>query len=534
MLAAPNARRDYHLSSERAAKRIRLGDPERCRALEMLASFLRSFASHSLLGRTMIAENEDIRADATSLVAVFEAKKTATLSKRASSLAMYARWFREVGLAGPPFAETRVYRYYEMLIDAAAPATRGQAARQAMHFAGGTLGFDVAAASESPRAKGLCLRLLKTRAPLRQRAPLTVGMVKTLEELVLKDPSSESGLLAGAALFCTYGRARVGDIARGNAEPELDLAPDGITGFVQSGLLDHKTARPGDRKSLPIVAPVMGVSQKPWGVAWISGRRAASLDARCGTLLPAPLTGGEWSSAPMTTFEFGLAVRTLLGERGFSPEDLKDIGAHSLKCTTLSWLAKAGVNRDVRRLLGYHIRKDEKSMEAYSRDSVAGPLRELCSVIAKIQQETFLPDSTRSGRFVDQAASSQGALGQACDDESSSSASSRTSVGSSSAASAVAVDATITHESSRIPRWGSKELSLSSQTSRLGLCTCLRRTGSSFATNLCRCGGSFAWSRQRRRSSALNASSEPLLGEGFGAAVCARFMEFCHVGCKTP
>ena len=50
-------------------------------------------------------------------------------------------------------------------------------------------------------------------------------------------------------------------------------------------------------------------------------------------------------------------------------------------------------------MLGHHLQEGDKSLEAYSRDSMAGPLRELDAVITQITAGTFLPDATRSGMF---------------------------------------------------------------------------------------------------------------------------------------
>ena len=80
-------------------------------------------------------------------------------------------------------------------------------------------------------------------------------------------------------------------------------------------------------------------------------------------------------------------------------EELANIGAHSLKCTVLSWCAKTGIKSHSRRLLGYHIAPGDRALEAYSRDSLAGPLRALADVIAQVRVKKFLPDTTRSGYF---------------------------------------------------------------------------------------------------------------------------------------
>ena len=97
--------------------------------------------------------------------------------------------------------------------------------------------------------------------------------------------------------------------------------------------------------------------------------------------------------------EFGSAFRNLLLRNGHKAQTLANIGSHSLKVTTLSWLAKRGVDRNVRRTLGYHIKQDEVTMEAYSRDSLAGPLRTLVTTIAEIRAGKFKPDVTRSGQL---------------------------------------------------------------------------------------------------------------------------------------
>ena len=206
-------------------------------------------------------------------------------------------------------------------------------------------------------------------------------------------------VLAGSALFILYARGRVGDVSKCAIEPFLDISPDNTHGFVQSALLDHKTAKPGSKLALPLVAPAFGVSGQNWAAPWLAARRDQGLDAsRIGTLLQAPAVDMTWTAVPMATLEFGAALRELLLRGGFAPEQLGNIGAHSLKATTLSWLAKRGVDKDTRRTLGYHVKADERSMEAYSRDSLAGPLRTLSSVINEIRVGRFVPDTTRSGQ----------------------------------------------------------------------------------------------------------------------------------------
>ena len=76
------------------------------------------------------------------------------------------------------------------------------------------------------------------------------------------------------------------------------------------------------------------------------------------------------------------------------------ISTHSLKATTLSWLAKAGVSEEKRRLLGYHVMPGTKTLLHYSRDALASPLRALSTVLGMIKDRQFFPDSSRSGYFL--------------------------------------------------------------------------------------------------------------------------------------
>ena len=61
--------------------------------------------------------------------------------------------------------------------------------------------------------------------------------------------------------------------------------------------------------------------------------------------------------------------------------------------------AKAGVSPPLRKLLGYHVDATELSVNTYSRDLLAPPLRELVRVLSLIASGAFSPDTTRSGYF---------------------------------------------------------------------------------------------------------------------------------------
>ena len=169
---------------------------------------------------------------------------------------------------------------------------------------------------------------------------------------------------------------------------------------MEVGLLQHKTAKAGRQVLLPIVAPSVGVSGVRWAEAWLKARESQHLDAASsGCLMPTPRAGGGWSDVRLNTMELSIALRGLLRSGGFSDVDLTNIGCHSLKATALSWVAKAGVCKSIRRTLGGHAKPKDRSMAAYSRDELAAPLRELVRVLGMIRSRDFNPEATRSGRL---------------------------------------------------------------------------------------------------------------------------------------
>ena len=274
--------------------------------------------------------------------------------------------------------------------------------QQAFLFLGGLFEISLDAFVRSSRLRGLTVLNLRTRGEVRQSAPLKVRMVTALEECVVEDGGHGSALalVAGASLFTLFSRTRVGDVARCTVEPKLDIAPGGKHGYVETRFDLHKTARPGARDLLPVTASAFGITREPWAACWLKARAVAGLSAeRQGTLLPVAAESG-WHDVAMKTTEFAAQLRSLLIQLGFSIDELERVGAHSLKSTCLAWASKFGVPKEQRRLLGYHLAPGDRTLEAYSRDSMACPLRSLDEVFAAIASKGFDPDATRSGVFV--------------------------------------------------------------------------------------------------------------------------------------
>ena len=389
-----------------AAKRARMEDDARCRSIETFTDLANKYFAHSPAVRRIIEEDGEFSVASASVEAMLVPKASATLQKRTTSLRIYAAWFEAMGAPAAEFCqEVWVYRYAKYLLEEGAPASRAQACREAMNFAGGLLELSMEDLRASRRLHGLCIKSLRTRGETRQRKPLTAKLLTLLEDIVLNAaPGDFDAIVAGAALMATFGRCRVGDLRRCSVDPVADIAPLSWAGTLETRFITHKTARAGSSRALPIAASAFGLraSEGSWGTAWLAHRRAAGLRADVdGTILPAYIRGVGWSSVAYTTAEFAAAFRGCLLRAGASLSDLENIGAHSLKASMLSWAAKFGVSLEARRLLGYHVSAGDKSALVYSRDAMAGPLRMLDEVIVAVRAGTFVPDLTRSGRFVD-------------------------------------------------------------------------------------------------------------------------------------
>ena len=393
--------RDHAISANAAAKRPRLEPDTRKKALQFLVDLAVEFCTDAPMVETAQAEEGEVTVDSPSFTAALSVKSTGTLMKRASSLMIYKTWFLGSGLRVQDFcAEHAIFRYVYMLYTDKAPATRASALREAMNFLAGLTGADVSNMRASARISGMCSTLLRSKGEVRQRRPLTVKQVATLERVLADDGGrgSADAIIAGTALFAVFSRSRVGDLRRCATEPELDM--HGGSGYVEARFLDYKTAKPGTRRALPVIATVHGVTATTWAVSWRTARQAAGLNAdEQKTLLPAMSANGGWLAAPWTTVEFAAAFRGVLLRAGHDATELENVGARSLKTTCLTWASKHGVPKDIRCTLGYHVASDDHTVETYSRDGMSHPLRCLDKVIADIRIGHFLPDTTRSGVF---------------------------------------------------------------------------------------------------------------------------------------
>ncbi len=131
---------------------------------------------------------------------------------------------------------------------------------EAINFLVGVFGLRAVALQSSSRVRGLSVTLLRSREAVRQRRPLLAEMVQALERAVDADAGGGglNAVIAGNVLFAVFSRARVGDLTRCPFEPQLDVTLEG-GGYVETKFVQHKTARPGAQRSLPITASARGI-----------------------------------------------------------------------------------------------------------------------------------------------------------------------------------------------------------------------------------------------------------------------------------
>ena len=101
----------------------------------------------------------------------------------------------------------------------------------------------------------------------------------------------------------------------------------------------------------------------------------------------------------MSSKELNCWISQALKKYGVPAGPKQLLGSHSGKVTLLSWCSKFGLNPETRRKLGYHSKQGERSVNAYSRDLLAEPLRKLKVVEKAVGEGSFMPDATRSGYF---------------------------------------------------------------------------------------------------------------------------------------
>lgn len=371
---------------------------------------------HSQIGRVIGSSPKATQLEA--VRDVLGGKSMSTLRKRLRQTVQLVSWSTSEETLDEVFPITAgiVRRYLKYLTNAGKGHSVLQGAMENFRFLHHVVGIDMDQdALNSVWAKGLIRNSLQCRKKRKQSRALLVSELQFFENFLKDDRNTpQDRYVAGCCLFAVYSRARVGDLA--NVEDvSIDMFQrhDGSWyGYIEIQSNSHKMRATSDALGLNLllIAPVQGVTDSFWGREFLKVAEAVGLPLHaripCSRpLLPVPDGSGAWTNRPSDSSEVGKWLTMCLTGSGF---DTSGLSAHGMKATTLSFLSKWGANPDDRTILGHHSLKHRSSLECYSREIQAGPLRVLESCLKDIRAGAFKPDLSRSGYFSGEAPSEPG------------------------------------------------------------------------------------------------------------------------------
>lgn len=195
-------------------------DTDRTKVILKWSEIILAHPSGSRVGLQLISENAE-RAEKDKSFRIIEdtlrSRATSTLQLRASSLALYIKWFRDRygETSFLPFKEQDVYGYLDDLRTKGCSPSRGTTFVGTLSFVGDLLGMEgVQECTESARVKGVSLGMFLEKRPLRQAPELWPIMVVTLEIACFCEKDTYLRAIAGSALCCIFGRLRVSGLNR--------------------------------------------------------------------------------------------------------------------------------------------------------------------------------------------------------------------------------------------------------------------------------------------------------------------------------
>lgn len=339
-------------------------------------------------------------------------KAPATLRKRMSQVSKFLQWANNLM---PPrlvfpvlFGDMR--DYVNFLREDGKTYSTLSGVIELMLFLKHVIGVEVEdTVLKSTWLKGVLRQARHQRPPRRQSRALTVAELIFLERFLEDNVNNLIDRYAvGCFLFCVYSRARVGDISK-ISSIHVDIHRDGgvVKGYIECHSMSHKMRSASNALglNLALVAPVQGVSEVYWGQTFIEVSKLVGYPltnrSKGLPLLPVPDSSDSFTDVAVSSAEVGRWLKQILAKHydksGDDPCVLGTFTAHGMKATTLSFLAKWGATPETREILGHHSLKNRSSLECYSRDIQAGPLRSLERCLRDIRCGAFRPDLSRSG-----------------------------------------------------------------------------------------------------------------------------------------
>ncbi|CAE7848824.1 unnamed protein product, partial [Symbiodinium necroappetens] len=386
----------------------------RAAALKRLKLLVCLDPTASKLGVSLLDQMQNLCDDETvarSISDAFRAKASQTLIKRAGSLERFARWCFDQDLPSPFRADEQImYRYLCDLRASGAKPTSPNHFLQAWRFLHGAIGLIHSPPSDviSTRCEGASRDQYLTKAPLRQKSPLTRHQVEELERGAVESTDTKEVCVLGQILFCLHASCRWSDsqrivsIARQEANGVVLLVVDALTA-------KHTYSQESQRVLLPYAALGRGLSGHDWSEAWLSAREAEGLVVGKDMCLPSLRSDGSgWLGVRMSSTEGQIFLQEGLAGVDKSAVPLSQLGTHSLKATLLTWAQRSPVvpfKMWERKLMGHHSLGKERSALTYSRQAYATLMGKVQAMMESIAAGNFDPDMCAAGRVAQVAAS---------------------------------------------------------------------------------------------------------------------------------
>lgn len=334
----------------------------------------------------------------TLLADVFRGRAPATLLKRVRAVEKVCSW---LGVGNFPPTEPLAYKFFSEERMHGAPPSRLKGYMEAFSFCRHVLSVDeLTPVVQSKRCAGTTTA--DVPSVISQASPLKVEELKLLHwKLHHGEPWDK--VFSGAVLFAVYARSRWADLMHCD-EVFLDRDNNQTIQYIEGRTSIHKTMRAAvfRHQFLPLTAPAFGVNEDCWPQAWLEARHDIGVMLPpFHTVMPCPDSDGFPSKRPLSATEASQWLRKVLtGNK--SVDESRKISVHSCKSTCLSYCAKYGIDAMVRMQLGYHSGGSGglRMVHTYSRDAASEPLSKLEQVLGDIRDGRFMPDCTRSGRFL--------------------------------------------------------------------------------------------------------------------------------------
>eukprot|EP00438_Fugacium_kawagutii_P018543 Skav204348 [mRNA] locus=scaffold3936:105494:108589:+ [translate_table: standard] len=327
-------------------------------------------------------------------------KSPRTINKRASTMLALFAWMDRCKLELWPLRPEHISAYDTSTVPTGKGSTKGRSLMEALRFCKHVKKLDgLDPILDNPILSGRVQRMDAARDTVKQGRPLTCDEVRHLENFLSEDHNTWDKYYVGCILYAIFSRSRWSDFASVD-ELELDVSQTelGPYGFIEGCTRVHKTGGAALKraKQMPLVAPIHGITAKPWALLWFEVLKELDFpfnERPVGAVCRAPVTG-KLGLCALSSEEISNFANQCL-----SLDGNKQVSSHCFKATTLTWSSKYGLEESARILLSHH-ELPSKSLACHSRDMLSRPLALYQGMLKNIRDGCFLPDESRSGRVL--------------------------------------------------------------------------------------------------------------------------------------